>query len=144
MEPTISKMEKNVFFEPDTALVTFEFNDKELYEVMNRFQYQMINRKILYLNQANNKVSIITANNFAEALAKAYETNLMTFKKGLVAITLMVPEKTVKRPGFIADMASKLAKNSINIFSIMTVSHKITFVIDEKELFKAKKALNIS
>ncbi len=97
----------------------------------------------LHFIQGSSSITIITSLEFLQIIKDYFKNKIVRINQNLVEITLISSEKLEDTPGVISYLYSLFAENDINIVETMSCYTDTLFLIDENDISKALKVLNI-
>lgn len=89
-------------------------------------------------------ITIFTENEFADEIRKVIGSGLKVLLPDLVKVTLLLPEKVVRTPGFAAFLFHLISDRGVNMLGDVTSTAEHIFVIEEQDLAQALAALKVS
>lgn len=95
------------------------------------------------LIEGENAITIITNSDYISGIKERFRSRIVKITGSLVQITLLFDERIETTPGVVSYIYSLLAENGINIMEEMSCWTDIMMVIDENDMARTMKALEI-
>ncbi len=107
--------------------------------------HKIIKKKdgVLHFIQGSSSITLITSLEFLPEIKDYFKNKIEKINLNLIEITLISPEKLEDTPGVMSYLYSLFAENDINIVETMSCYTDTLFLIEESNIQKALKILNI-
>lgn len=125
----------------DVSIIVLSIENSKIVEFLNHLETELENNRILQIAKSENRISLICDDPLALRLSKEKKRNVVNYRKDLAAITMTSPEKAVDTPGILAYILNQFAKNSINVYEIISCHNDVSFIIDRDKAIKTRELL---
>ncbi len=148
---SVSRAVKNIIAQSqlstknDVIHITFKRNDfilQQLSEVSKKIKWD--EEEIFFINQGSGEVTLIIDSK-SEHLLDGCKKYQIERTKGLSVISIRenqkISERSIEYPGIYAHFTNRLARNGINLVSVVSTYTQITFAFKKKEFIRAYQVL---
>ncbi len=138
----IRKLLRESSFEVKSRICVFVLSDKAPFSTVSSLVADISSEnEQFHLIRGSKSITIITHEKFSKTIKKKFKQFIVSEKEGLVEILIRSSPEIEKLPGVVAFFYSRLGNKGINIIETASSWTDTLFVVKEKDLEHALKAI---
>ena len=141
-EKRIAEILKNSKLDIRTGIVVFIIEKDVYFDYLLDIEKEIKKKmEVFHIIEGVNTLTIITSREFSDRIWKLFRNKIIKENKELAELIIRAPTKIEKTPGVLSYLYSLFGEHNINIYETMSTWTDTLFIIDEKDLERAVKAL---
>jgi len=118
-------------------------NEYAVFERLEREMKTMLGRRMLQAIQGSSGITLVLDEDLLGRIRGAFDAHsVLGTRKGLVEILVHSPVKIEETPGVVSHLTSALSGRGINIVEMMSCHTDTMFIVAEKDMVEAFRALS--